>query len=64
MERAGQVSGSVLLVGQPNKMINFIREKFPGHMEPSEHAFTIPSQSGDGQTYFQINAIQADHPIE
>ena len=44
IERAGPVSGTICLVGQPRKMVNFIRE-ISDYMEPSHPAFTImPSQ--------------------
>ena len=44
MEQDGQVSGTACLVGQPGKIINFICMKISDHMEPSQAAFTIPSQ--------------------
>ena len=50
MEWASQVSGTAHLVGQPAEIINFIREKISYHMEPSQLAFTIPSQSGTEPT--------------
>ena len=50
MEWAGQISGTACLVGQPAEIINFIREKISYHMEPSQLAFTIPSQSGTEPT--------------
>ena len=55
MKRAGQVSGTARLVGQPKKILNFISKRISDHMEPSQPTFTNPSQSGKGADSLPYN---------
>ena len=44
MEQAALCKKTACLMGKPRKMINVICKKISDWMEPSQPAFTIPSQ--------------------
>ena len=58
VEQAGLVNGTGCLVGQPGKMVNFIRQKISDCMGLSQPTLTIPASQVKGLAHFHIIVIQ------
>ena len=62
MEQAALCKKTACLMGKPRKMINVICKKISDWMEPSQPAFTIPSQHGRLASHFHKIPIEVGQP--